>query len=100
MIKTFFRDESGSTVQIVGATAGALAVCFMFTAAYLDKAVNASRAETAQNQTMSVRERLAALPRALGGSSQPRGQGIDYGTTASIPGIRNVILDPCSGMPK
>ncbi|MDO9442514.1 MAG: hypothetical protein Q7T73_16625 [Beijerinckiaceae bacterium] len=96
MFRIFFRNESGSTLQVVGTTAGALAVCFMFAAAFLDKATQPGGP---QGANMSVRERLAALPRALGGSA-PRNQGIDYGATATIPGIRNTVLDPCTGMPK
>lgn len=96
MFKTFLRNEAGSTLQIVGTTAGALAVCFMFAAAVLDKATQPG---SGRPEAGSFRERLAALPRAMGVGA-PRGLGLDYGTTATIPGIRNVILDPCSGMPK
>lgn len=96
MIKNFLRNEDGSTLQIVGTTAGALAVCFMFAAAFLDRATQPGNI---RGDATSFRERLAALPRALG-SSAPRAAGLDYGSTATIPGIRNVILDPCNGMPK
>lgn len=100
MFRKFFRDESGSTLQVIGTTAGALAVCFLFAAAFLEKAVNTMKNDIAQNRALSTQERLASLPRPNGAGGPARGQGIDYGATASIPGIRNVILDPCNGMPK
>ena len=100
MLKKFLSNEDGTTLQIVGTTAGALAVCFMFGAAFLDKAVQSSGIQAQRIETMSLREKFAALPRAVGAQKPRGGQGIDYGSTASIPGIRNVVLDPCTGMPK
>lgn len=101
MIWKFLSDKSGATLQTVATTAGALAICCVLAAAFLDRTIQSPHQQSAQSDKSGLRDRLASLPKALGGGTYTARGGIDYGTTATVvPGIRNVILDPCNGMPK
>ena len=107
ILKNFWRDQRGTTLQSVAVAAGAVAIAAMAGAQLLDKSVQTG----ALQQVAGIRTvtnpdfaKVAAnLPRPVDSNPQTLRQvTVDYTPTASIPTslATPIILDPCTGMRK
>ena len=94
-LRRFISDNRGNTTTRIALAAGAISFVSVLAATSIDKASRDGSLQRMASNVFGGKQQLAAI--------RPKFPGpYDYTPTGSIPeqAARNVILDPCLGIPK
>ncbi len=106
ILKQFFRDKRGTSMQGVALAAGVVAIASLAGAQLLEKSVQTGTLQQLAGQLRAPSadfSRVAAnVPRSDNARESIRQVTVDYTPTGSIPVslAQPIILDPCTGIRK